>query len=535
MKSCSDSSTGDEAYSLDDDLDAFSNVLPIAHRLSYMRALLFLRPQTFVPLSPCEESNLLSLLSSEGASDGSQRVCATANLQDNPFVRRIRRRLLLRQTKRTVSGKSTSLFCLESRIRQMLQETKPGQLCLSDLFPRKVIQNYLQELPHEEIASAVHSGARKKGRRSKDYQVKVDSTRAQNRKLRSCEQQTNIDAILRKHERVKRILQSQRQQIENEIKSESLAIQNYAAPWPQSPENEEPSLQNSGVVSEGPQEIPRCCPSSVEPSDSSVDKRPRPNYQTREICDRIKAIALHSSNDGAGSAEMRQHLLRTVGHVETVFDPSLDPAGRLWSFEEQIFGDIHNKRANTPIISLWSRRVIKPIIWRDYETEPPKLKLLLDIQRRAMPPHLSPAAREPIQYKYLRPHMLPQIKKLLQDLLWPNIDVSESLLYPEHTVVALYRELVVGCGFVTNFGYITYVCVHPEWQRSGIGTFMLYHLIQTCPHKDITLHVSANNSAVVLYQKFGFKIDEYVVNFYEKFLASQSSLSKDALFMRLRK
>ena len=51
--------------------------------------------------------------------------------------------------------------------------------------------------------------------------------------------------------------------------------------------------------------------------------------------------------------------------------------------------------------------------------------------------------------------------------------------------------------------------------------------------KDITLHVSANNPAVLLYQKFGFKVEEYIHNFYDKYLPSNSSECKHALFLRL--
>jgi len=86
--------------------------------------------------------------------------------------------------------------------------------------------------------------------------------------------------------------------------------------------------------------------------------------------------------------------------------------------------------------------------------------------------------------------------------------------------VALYKKLVIGCGFLVpdvgyNEAYISFMAVRPSWQRSGIASFMLYHLIQTCMSKDITLHVSATNSAVMLYQKFGFKMEEIILDFYD--------------------
>jgi len=52
--------------------------------------------------------------------------------------------------------------------------------------------------------------------------------------------------------------------------------------------------------------------------------------------------------------------------------------------------------------------------------------------------------------------------------------------------------------------------------------------------RDITLHVSPNNPAMILYQKFGFKIEEFVQNFYVNYIPEKSELSKHALFLRLR-
>jgi ribosomal protein S18 acetylase RimI-like enzyme len=52
--------------------------------------------------------------------------------------------------------------------------------------------------------------------------------------------------------------------------------------------------------------------------------------------------------------------------------------------------------------------------------------------------------------------------------------------------------------------------------------------------RDITLHVSPDNPAMILYQKFGFKIEEFVQNFYENYIPAESKMSKHALFLRLR-
>lgn len=146
-----------------------------------------------------------------------------------------------------------------------------------------------------------------------------------------------------------------------------------------------------------------------------------------------------------------------------------------------------------------------------------------------------------------------------------GVDLSECLQYPDFSVVVLYKKVVVGFGFMVpdvkyNEAYISFLLVHPEWRRAGIGTFMIYHLIQviqggvavpsdtcwvltrwplfyfqTCMGKDVTLHVSASNPAMLLYQKFGFKAEEYILDFYDKYYPVDSTECRHAFFLRLRR
>lgn len=118
--------------------------------------------------------------------------------------------------------------------------------------------------------------------------------------------------------------------------------------------------------------------------------------------------------------------------------------------------------------------------------------------------------------------------------------MSECLSYPDFSVVALYKKLVVGCAFLVpdvghNEAYVSFMAVRPGWERAGIASFMLYHLTQTCMGKDITLHVSATNTAICLYQKFGFKIEELILDFYDKFLPLDSKDSRHAFLLRLER
>lgn len=103
----------------------------------------------------------------------------------------------------------------------------------------------------------------------------------------------------------------------------------------------------------------------------------------------------------------------------------------------------------------------------------------------------------------------------------------------------MYKKLVIGCAFMTPDAYIPYIVVHPEWRRAGIARFMLYFLVQQAiPRRDVTLHVSVSNDAMLLYQQFGFKPEQYLVNFYDKYMSDEvlqrDPRAKDAFFLRLR-
>ncbi|XP_038659746.1 cysteine-rich protein 2-binding protein isoform X2 [Scyliorhinus canicula] len=194
------------------------------------------------------------------------------------------------------------------------------------------------------------------------------------------------------------------------------------------------------------------------------------------------------------------------------------------------------------IISPYTSRVLKPYIRRDFECNPPKLQLLSEIRAY---PHRSDhtwkaEAEAPVDYCYVCPNFIPTINSMCHEFFWPGIDLSESLQYPDFSVVVLYKKVIVGFGFMVpdvkyNQAYISFLLVHPEWRRAGIATFMIYHLIQTCMGKDVTLHVSASNSAMLLYQKFGFKAEEYILDFYDKYHPLDSKHCKHAFLLRLRR
>ena len=190
------------------------------------------------------------------------------------------------------------------------------------------------------------------------------------------------------------------------------------------------------------------------------------------------------------------------------------------------------------ITSPYTSRVLKPYIRRDFNVVPLKLKLQRELSERCGTKSLYKSY--PVDYCYVQPKHIPAVNALCCDFFWPGIELTECLQYPEFSCVVQYRKLLIGFAFMVpdvklNEAYISFIFVHPDWQRAGIATQMIYHLIQTCMGKDITLHVSPSNPSMVLYQKFGFKVQELILDFYEKYIPEETPGSKHAFLMRLQR
>ncbi|XP_067027578.1 cysteine-rich protein 2-binding protein-like isoform X4 [Acropora muricata] len=218
---------------------------------------------------------------------------------------------------------------------------------------------------------------------------------------------------------------------------------------------------------------------------------------------------------------------------------SLQP--RACSFLARIIGG-DSQTLHRPITSPYTSRTLKPFIRKDYESRPLKLQLLQEIvafhHRKCSGWRPPPVA--PIEYCYVQPHHIASVNAMCQEFFWPGIDLSECLQYPDFSCIVLYKKFIIGFAFMVpdvkyNEAYISFVLVHPEWRRGGIGTYMIYHLIQTCMGKDVTLHVSVTNPAMLLYQKFGFKPEEFILDFYSRYLPEDSSQCRHAYFLRLRR
>ncbi|CAH2013150.1 unnamed protein product [Acanthoscelides obtectus] len=197
-----------------------------------------------------------------------------------------------------------------------------------------------------------------------------------------------------------------------------------------------------------------------------------------------------------------------------------------------------------PFLSPYSEIYLKPYIRRDTEIFPPWLKLMAEIQLTVNAKYDSEyelPPRAPLDYTYVQPEHIPAINSLCNQFFWPGIDLTDSLKYPDFSCVVLYKRLIVGFAFLVpdvshTENYMSFCFTRPGWRNCGIGRFMVYHLIQTSLGKDITLNVSINNPALFLYQKFGFKVEKVVLDFYDKYLiCDYNDKSKHAFFCRLER
>ncbi|KAH6916285.1 hypothetical protein BKA70DRAFT_483452 [Coprinopsis sp. MPI-PUGE-AT-0042] len=184
------------------------------------------------------------------------------------------------------------------------------------------------------------------------------------------------------------------------------------------------------------------------------------------------------------------------------------------------------------------------IIHIDWETETPWMRLMADLRDHYALLHddgetpFTPETISPLTYTTLSRSHLEQVHDILERVFWSGIDVTDSLDYsPEQaTVIAMYKRLVVGVAILSSpkETYITFLAVRAGWDKAQITKTMLYLLVSRNPNRDITLHVSANNSAMLLYNQFGFKAEEFVAGFYEDYLDPLSRASKNAFKLRLR-
>lgn len=184
----------------------------------------------------------------------------------------------------------------------------------------------------------------------------------------------------------------------------------------------------------------------------------------------------------------------------------------------------------TPFVSPFTGHTLPGVLMTIPDVRPIQFRLLQELKELA-----GVQDHEVIRISYLRKELVEQVNWLLREAFFPRIDITEYLEAPDYCLVALYKMRVVCVAIMTPEGYLDYLWTAPGWRSSHLARTLLYLLIRRCPARDITLHVLPDNYvAMRLYQEFGFKIDRFVLGFYEQYYPDRDG-TKNAFFMRLRK
>lgn len=115
-----------------------------------------------------------------------------------------------------------------------------------------------------------------------------------------------------------------------------------------------------------------------------------------------------------------------------------------------------------------------------------------------------------------------ELDKLCLGGLWTKEGYQREIDSPNSTLLMISTQLAsenkvqeislaIGCLWaILEEAHITILAVHPDYQKQGLGQFLLYSLLQDAFNRKLeraTLEVrDANQPARSLYQKFGFKV-----------------------------
>lgn len=141
----------------------------------------------------------------------------------------------------------------------------------------------------------------------------------------------------------------------------------------------------------------------------------------------------------------------------------------------------------------------------------------------------------PLELKYLTPDLLSAVLELDQQCfggLWTRDGYQREIDSPNSDLIVLVRDekslgspntqslIGLGCLWsIVDEAHITIVAVQPHYQRQGFGQTLLLALLYAAHQRGLersTLEVRiSNQSAIDLYQKFGFKVAGRRKTYYE--------------------
>lgn len=99
-----------------------------------------------------------------------------------------------------------------------------------------------------------------------------------------------------------------------------------------------------------------------------------------------------------------------------------------------------------------------------------------------------------------------------QSLFFDELSV-ESIFEEESSIAILKDKNLVGYSYLMKYGddnniHLNYMCIHPNYQKKGLGAFLLKFALETSSktgYNTMTLYTDIERSALKLYIKHGFK------------------------------
>jgi ribosomal protein S18 acetylase RimI-like enzyme len=82
----------------------------------------------------------------------------------------------------------------------------------------------------------------------------------------------------------------------------------------------------------------------------------------------------------------------------------------------------------------------------------------------------------------------------------------------DNSRVALHQGVVIGFALIDNQSTLHYVCVHPNFQNSGLGTRLLMSVLECEDARSTWLSTAGDDRLVTWYMRHGFTVAKRVLH-----------------------
>ncbi|KAL0210687.1 hypothetical protein RCL1_005123 [Eukaryota sp. TZLM3-RCL] len=138
---------------------------------------------------------------------------------------------------------------------------------------------------------------------------------------------------------------------------------------------------------------------------------------------------------------------------------------------------------------------------------------------------------EPLVFKNLTNDNYSEVEALLRSFFFPTSQAKELINIPNCSNIAYFKDQIVGGILLSPLGYIEYIFVCSHFRGNGLASNLITKSRVHFPV--LHLHVDPANSALSLYHKLGFEVEEYCPWFYVQYLPADSLNCRHAIKLKL--